>query len=129
MSNETSQLDYESLAIKLDEAKKRFIHPFSAHKKFDFARDLAEKYRVRVQDTWSICQILISPIAGIQRVSANLRCVERQSTSRTIQTSIQRRKVPRILVPMALIERTKARTDESKRRVLARPRQVLSASS
>ena len=43
---DTSQLDYESLAIKYDEAKKRFIHPFSAHKKFDFARDLAEKYRV-----------------------------------------------------------------------------------
>lgn len=49
MSSETSQLDYESLAIKFDEAKKRFIHPFSAHKKFDFARDLAEKYRVRTE--------------------------------------------------------------------------------
>jgi nuclear pore complex protein Nup133 len=57
VSSDTSQAEYESLAIKFDESKKRFIHPFSAFKKFDLARDLAEKYR-EFNELVQICDVL-----------------------------------------------------------------------
>ena len=50
------------MAIKFDESKKRFIHPFSAFKKFDLARDLAEKYRVRTRAKATTCLILTAQL-------------------------------------------------------------------